>query len=779
METYLTYISKVAFATGAFWLAYLVLFQNRKHFVFNRVYLPVMLALSFIIPLITFTIVNYTEAPKTDVNSYAYLSASTEVIQQVKSYTVWPHYLFGIYMLGVAGFLFHLITGHIKAMLIIRASRVKHIFGCKINVTEKDVHPFSFFSRIVISERTLNSRNLKMIVEHEHIHVQEKHTLDILFTEVLFLLQWFSPFAWLVKDAVKNNLEYKTDNEIIKHHNPASYQLAMVALADKQGVAPFLTALNGSQLKNRIIMMKKKNENRFMLLKQLVLLPLLAVLVMGLSNREVKTEFIQPQNDNILQQPETKKEKIVSGTIVNEKGESLAGVAVIIKGKTVGTISDNSGNYQIQLEPADSTLVFALPGYEKQEININEKNKIDVELKPIRSEGSLRLKSNEPSGNAQSFNSTRDFDNTNEPLYVVDGKITKSITQIPPDDIERIDVLKNKSAVDLYGPDAKNGAILITTKSKSYSYRNDDAQIVRPKPKEKFVMPEMMPEFPGGDEAIRQYIADNIKYPESARENGIQGTAYVSFKITKEGEVADVRLARGVHPPLDKEAIRVVESMPDWKPGMTNGQPVDVPALTVPVNFTIENPVVKVKSYAQSLSIPGPLYIVDGEETRSIKDIPPEEIKHIDVIKSPSSTALYGQRGKDGVILITTKQGAPENKLITDLQLRKFIAEHIKYPVEAQRKGLQGMVSMVVDPEKPNQIIARENYSWKDVHELGWVVVTGTGGDTSPTNNLQKDSPLLFSEVERVLQMLPKVDIPTIDKKLIRVNVEFKLQTIE
>ena len=89
----------------------------------------------------------------------------------------------------------------------------------------------------------------------------------------------------------------------------------MVALADKKGVAPFLTALNGSQLKNRIVMMKKKTENRFTLLKQLVLLPLLAVLVMGLANRKVKIELIQQQNETIEIQTENQKETAVSGKI--------------------------------------------------------------------------------------------------------------------------------------------------------------------------------------------------------------------------------------------------------------------------------------------------------------------------------------------------------------------------------------------------------------------------------------------------------------------------------
>jgi len=295
METYLIYIGKSAIAAGAFYIAFLLLFQNQKHFMFNRIYLPVSLAMSFVIPLITFTTIKYIEPVNFDGYSFAYLApASGEIVKPAFVFE-WYHYLFGLYLLGTAGFLFHLLLGHLKAINIIQKSRIQKIFNNLVNITPKDVHPFSFFSKIVVSEKTLSHPDLEMIVSHENIHVREKHTFDILFTEIMFLLQWFNPFAWLLKDAVKNNLEYLTDHEIAKHYNPKTYQLAMVTLADKQGIAPFLTALNGSQLKNRIVMMKKKTENKYAFVKQLVVLPLLAVLVMGLSNREVKTE-VQKSN---------------------------------------------------------------------------------------------------------------------------------------------------------------------------------------------------------------------------------------------------------------------------------------------------------------------------------------------------------------------------------------------------------------------------------------------------------------------------------------------------
>ena len=753
MESYLIYIGKSGLAAGVFFLAYLMLFQNKKHFVFNRIYLPATLLLSFLIPLITFTVVEYVEVPKASFNSYVRLDNSFEGTIPAGTYSWWPHYLFLIYWPGVAVFLFFLVTGHVKAIQIIRRSRNKNLFGYKVHITEKDVHPFSFFNKIIISERTLGSRNLRMIVEHEKIHVQEMHTLDILFVEILFVLQWFNPFAWLLREAVKANLEYKTDDEIIRHHNPVAYQLAMVAQADKKGVAPFLTALNGGQLKDRIIMMKKNPCNRFALLKKLVVLPLLALIVMGLSEREVRTEFIQQQEVIAQKEPAGLLQTLVSP----------------------GIITDQEGNYRMMMDSQQKTLLFVHEGYEPLEIISGSGRQIDVQLKTTVS-NSTPSDTVQSETNAEMIPDIKQVLSGNEPLYVVDGKITKLINQVPPQDIESIDVLKGPSAIANYGTMGKNGVVLITTKSKSYDYLNEDARIVRPQPQDQIPLPEEWPQFPGGEEALRQYIANNIRYPESARENGIQGKAYVSFRITREGKVTDVRLTRGVHPPLDQEALRVVNNMPDWKPATKNGQVADSPLITVPVNFVIKDPVVKVISYANSPVIPGPLYIVDGIATTSIKNIDPDDIKHIDVLNSETSTALYGQRGKDGVIIISTKQGSAVNKIITERQLRQFVAEKIKYPAEAQSKGLQGTTSVVIEPGSANRIVTSQNVSREDVHNLDAVVVVGYGGDAVQLSEPEKDLPSMLREVERVLQMLPGVDIPTIEKKLIKINVEFKLQ---
>ena len=103
-----------------------------------------------------------------------------------------------------------------------------------------------------------------------------------------------------------------------------------------------------------------------------------------------------------------------------------------------------------------------------------------------------------------------------------------------------------------------------------------------------FVVVESMPEFPGGQQALFKYLAENVKYPVIAQENGIQGRVICQFVVNKDGSIVDVVAVRSSgEPSLDKEAIRVIKSMPKWKPGKQRGKPVRV-KYTVPVNFRLQ-----------------------------------------------------------------------------------------------------------------------------------------------------------------------------------------------
>lgn len=104
---------------------------------------------------------------------------------------------------------------------------------------------------------------------------------------------------------------------------------------------------------------------------------------------------------------------------------------------------------------------------------------------------------------------------------------------------------------------------------------------------EVFVIVEDMPRFKGkSQDAFRQWIAQNLEYPQVAADNNISGTVIVQFAINSKGEVVDVRVVRGVHPALDKEAKRVIESSPKWSPGKQRGKAVKV-QFTFPINFVL------------------------------------------------------------------------------------------------------------------------------------------------------------------------------------------------
>ena len=146
------------------------------------------------------------------------------------------------------------------------------------------------------------------------------------------------------------------------------------------------------------------------------------------------------------------------------------------------------------------------------------------------------------------------------------------------------DLNKSKTAIgsfDVKGNDDAGGEVL---KAKEVI-----AQPEPPKEEETkvFDVVEQMPSFPGGQAALMSYLSNNIKYPQIAMENGVQGRVVCTFVVERDGSITDIRVVRGVDPSLDKEAIRVLKSMPHWIPGKQNGSAVRV-KFTVPVTFKLQ-----------------------------------------------------------------------------------------------------------------------------------------------------------------------------------------------
>ena len=169
---------------------------------------------------------------------------------------------------------------------------------------------------------------------------------------------------------------------------------------------------------------------------------------------------------------------------------------------------------------------------------------------------------------------------------------------------------------------------------------------------------EVKPTFQGGNAGeFAKWVNENLKYPQTAKDAEIQGRVVAQFVVGTDGKVGDVKVLRGVHPDLDAEVVRVISSSPDWTPGYVKGEPVKV-TYTFPVVFKTrgdaapETNIIQVRGEkADSV-----LVILDGKEGPKLKDINPETIESMNVLKGETAIEKYGQKGRHGVIEITSKK---------------------------------------------------------------------------------------------------------------------------
>lgn len=215
-----------------------------------------------------------------------------------------------------------------------------------------------------------------------------------------------------------------------------------------------------------------------------------------------------------------------------------------------------------------------------------------------------------------------------------------------------------------------------------------------------FEVVEQMPEFPdGGMSGLMQFLSKNIRYPVNAQKNGTQGRVTVQFVVNADGSISNIGIIRGVDPELDGEAVRVISTMPNWKPGMQKGKAVRV-KYTVPVMFRLSDngqkeeykPVPKIDETVVVGYVP--------------KQVPAEEDPVFEVVENMPE--FPGGMGG----------------------LMQYLSKNIKYPVEAQKAGIQGRVTM--------QVIIDKN-----------------GNVTNPKVTQPVD-PLLDTEAIRVTASMPK-----------------------
>jgi TonB family protein len=685
METFALYLIKSSVWLTGFALVYLLFLRNERFFVLNRIYLVSGILVSIIFPLFTW---HYTVVLPVVATADVFepqMVGTTVVNEPFPTQTI----LLYIYLAGAIYLLFRVIRQTIAVLRVIRKSETLPFSSAKLIRTTEYPASFSFFSFVFVNPSTSDTETNE-IVNHELEHIRQQHWIDLLLFEILCTIQWFNPASWLYGRFIRQNHEYLADERALQRcSNPAIYRAALLNQMFGGPVIVLANSFNYSLNKKRFNMMKQIIHSPIRKFKLLLVVPLIAGVFYAFSAPEYK--FVQAEDlsqvgkivsgkvitedGNPLQgasvivkgttvgtitdasgnfKEVTQKRKTVIGKVVTEDGNPLQGASVIVKGTTIGTITDASGNFKLEM-PDGWGIVISYVGFKTIDLPSALENmtltmkRTNIGIDKITVASSYGNTPPPPS---------MDFDSKNPPLFILDGKtIEKSeMDKIKPETIESIEVLKDESSKALYGEKGKNGVILITSKKKGITIRSTDGNTTKPlyivegfekpeslakninpddiesvnvlkgenainkygdkgkngvieiklktslppplsggdvtqkntKEEEVFVVVEEMPEFPGGVNALRQFLARTMKYPLSAQEKGIQGTVFISFVVSKDGSVSNAKVARGIDPSLDKEAVRVVESMPDWKPGKQRGMNVDV-SFTIPIEFVLQS----------------------------------------------------------------------------------------------------------------------------------------------------------------------------------------------
>lgn len=623
METLALYLLKsVTWLTG-FALVYILALRNERFFGINRLFLLSGIVAALFLPFVTVT---YKVILPLTAEAGSGLAAGNTILSNNGSIAR-PDIglmLFCLYLAGLLLVVFMLIKQLRSLFKIIRRS--KGIPSEKVRLVKTDRYhsAFSFFTWVFVNP-SLTETEIREIMNHEMVHVRQKHWIDLMLAELLCVLQWFNPVIWIYIRLIRQNHEYLADKVALQRtSDPAIYRAALLNQIVGSPVISLVNSFNSSLNKKRFVMMENIFSSPHRKLKLLLILPVFAIVFYAFAKPEYHYAL---SNGNSTDQDTVSLSsgKMIKGTILAPDGNPLQGANIVIAGTTRGTSSDAAGNFSFENVPAGAELFISYVGYKSKVLKSGSYSGVPVKMVPdtitYMNRDSVTTPPPPPPpppppasspappassptppafSPAQPASSPAPPASTPTPptpsLVIVDGVIKDiDINSINPEMVQSITVLKDRSATDKYGEKGRNGVIEITT-VKTDSTPDRDKSSVRgssgfadDKDQENhvFVVVEELPEFTGGGVAMSDWIVRNLKYPAEAYRKKITGKVFVGFTVSATGKIKDVRVEKLVNPLLDAEAERLISSMPDWKPGTQNSKTVNV-RIKIPVEFRLQ-----------------------------------------------------------------------------------------------------------------------------------------------------------------------------------------------
>ncbi len=697
------YLCKLSVSLAVVYLFYRISLQYVTFYDWNRWYLFGYSILSFLIPFINISTVleqnNWSEFKAVQVIPAINDFTSKKIVTPAPSAPALPNVsdlLLVIFFTGMVIMLVRLIFQWISYLNIQR--KAKLLFKDEINLYEvsETIVPFSFGRSVFINHQSHNQEELKKILRHEYVHVKQKHTIDIVWAEILCLFNWYNPFAWLIRYHIRQNLEFIADNKVLENGiDKKQYQYLLLKVI---GISQFsiATPFNFSSLKKRIVMMNKMKSAKVHLVKFLFVLPLLAVLLIAFRSR-INKDKSPLQNDVIT----------VSGIVVQgDNYERLSNVHFKEATSKIEGNTDERGFYTftfpVSSYPQAISILFTKEGFTSMESKsqISNKNKLNS-LNRAEFIGMTSEKTERKSNNSFIHSTSLTGTTTQQPVYEI---VLKKFEEMKRNRDEGL-ALQEQSRTSQHPYWIINGHSYVLTAGGGSASLDTITNIV----------------IVDGKKMTGEEVNATIK------RSSIQTVGAMNKEVAlKKYAIDDNVLEINVNPEYTRTRInnntraKTEEAKNDSKieeqANKANNLVVEVAAKELNKEKLPDT---------TKIFDPSMLVILDGQKMTwreyEAKKIPRTDLAFASFISEGHKKLVkYGEEGKNGVAIFTTKQNkagedqtspnVPEEKkfdkpIYYGAEIRptypggkeaflKYIATNLKYPQEAMTKKIEVPVSI-------------------------------------------------------------------------------------
>ena len=690
MGVFFIYILKSSVCLVLFYLFFRLLLSKETFHRFNRMALLGVLFFSLLIPCIEVTTRHQVEVQQAVLSIEQLLlmaelettPANVGAVQETSAIS-WVQIVLLVYWAGILFLACRNIYSLICLFRLVHSGKHEKLEkGVTLVVHNQEIAPFSWMKYIVISRKDLEENGREILI-HEMAHIHHCHSVDLLVADICIFFQWFNPGAWLLKQELQNVHEYEADETVINEGvNAKEYQLLLIKKAVGTRLYSMANSFNHSKLKKRITMMLKEKSNPWARLKYLYVLPLAAIAVTAFARPEISekmeeisavkvNDLAEIVQEKVLQdtvkvsKDEKKDDLVVSGVkskeeeeivifeVVEQMPEYPGGMSALQKylsEKIAGSPMKGKagGRVMVGFTVAETGKIKDVRVLQSDEASLNQEAERIVSEMPDWIPGKQRgrpvpVKYTVPIR----FGNIR-FAENKQPLIFADGKEISmdAMEKLDPSTIESISVLKDSASIKVYGKRGANGVILVNTQRGSKTkIQNKEISF-----SQKTTSTDAVPDFPVSgtvvDEQGRPKAGVSIIVPNTNHGTITDINGHFSLKAMKDGNLwfsfigykpvkASVSSTMNIR--MEQE---VVDLFPELSGSVKNGNS----------GFKVNNGVT-----VHGIKGEEPLVIIDGKEAMekdALSKLAPDHIKSISVLKDKSAQVLYGDKGKNGVIIV-------------------------------------------------------------------------------------------------------------------------------